>query len=138
MSIQIGRCFSKGTIQHEFMHVIGMLHEQSRPDRKYYVIINEENIRPGFESQFRSHEFFKTLGNPYDYNSVMHYPKNAFSRNSRDTITTKNGASIGQRQGADFQDILDIRLMYQCTSGPRMLSEYMIFHKNQSNERNNY
>ena len=66
----------------------------------------------------------KTLGNPYDYGSVMHYGRTAFSKNGRDTITPKNGASIGQRNGASNQDIIDMRLMYQCTSGARTLSEY--------------
>jgi len=124
MSIKIASCFRKGTIQHEFMHAIGILHEQSRPDRDNFVTINTQNIKAGREFNFRRADGTKLLGNPYDYKSVMHYPKGAFSRNGRDTITTKNGASIGQREGADFQDILDIRLMYQCTSGPRTLSQY--------------
>mmetsp|Transcript_39489 Transcript_39489/g.48088 ORF Transcript_39489/g.48088 Transcript_39489/m.48088 type:complete len:168 (-) Transcript_39489:17-520(-) len=34
------------------------------------------------------------------------------------------GNKIGQRMSASEQDILQIRLLYQCFSGPRTLSEY--------------
>ena len=40
-------CFSKGTIQHEFMHAIGMSHEQTCPDRDRYIRINWGNIQGG-------------------------------------------------------------------------------------------
>ena len=124
ISLNRGSCMSEGTIEHEFLHAIGMYHEQARPDRDKYVKINTENIQPGFERNFKRAIGTKTLGNPYDYKSVMHYPKKAFSRNKRDTITALNGASISRSSRADEQDILDIRLMYQCTSGLRTLHQY--------------
>jgi hypothetical protein len=36
------------------MHAIGMLHEQSRPDRDNYVTINTQNIRAGEKGTFKS------------------------------------------------------------------------------------
>ena len=117
-------CFPKGTIQHEFLHAIGMYHEQSRPDRDTYVTINLENVESRKENNFEKASHSQILGNPYDYGSVMHYGRTAFSKNGRDTITPKNGARIGQRDGASSQDIIDMRLMYQCTSGARSLSQY--------------
>jgi DNA modification methylase len=119
-----GYCVSKGVTQHEVMHALGIFHEQSRPDRDEYVRINWQNIDSSRQHNFAKKTNTKTLGNAYDYGSVMHYPNRAFSNNNKETITTPNGQSIGQRSGADQKDILDIRLLYQCISGERTLSEY--------------
>eukprot|EP00551_Chaetoceros_affinis_P006820 CAMPEP_0203678904 /NCGR_PEP_ID=MMETSP0090-20130426/33671_1 /ASSEMBLY_ACC=CAM_ASM_001088 /TAXON_ID=426623 /ORGANISM="Chaetoceros affinis, Strain CCMP159" /LENGTH=586 /DNA_ID=CAMNT_0050546347 /DNA_START=107 /DNA_END=1867 /DNA_ORIENTATION=- len=122
-------CLTKGIIQHEFMHAVGLFHEQSRPDRDNYVEINWENIEGGRDNHnFEKKINTETLGASYDYGSVMHYPKTAFSSNGKDTITPTeptNGITIGQRNGADDQDILDMRLLYQCMSGPRSFNKYI-------------
>ena len=89
-------CFSKGTIQHEFMHAIGMSHEQTCPDRDRYIRINWGNIQGG----------------------------RASSNLKKKQTSTKNGVSIGQSNGASNQDIIDMHLMYQCVSGARTLSQY--------------
>ena len=49
---------------------------------------------------------------PYDYGSIMHYPATAFSKNGQPTIVTKNGATIGQRQGLSPGDIAAVQSMY--------------------------
>ena len=42
----------------------------------------------------------------YDYGSIMHYPRNAFSANGQDTITPADpNAQIGQRTGLSAGDI---------------------------------
>lgn len=50
---------------------------------------------------------------PYDYDSVMHYSRTAFSINGNPTIVPKvPGAVIGQRAGLSFQDKLEIIEVY--------------------------
>lgn len=53
---------------------------------------------------------------PYDYDSVMHYPPNAFSKNGKDTmIPVRAGVTIGQRSFISKTDIAEIRAAYKCT-----------------------
>ena len=40
-------CKRLGTIMHEMMHVLGIIHEQSRPDRDQYLKINFANLKKG-------------------------------------------------------------------------------------------
>ena len=83
------------TAVHEFMHALGFHHEQNRPDRDQYVIIHEEIIKPKKEHNFKKAKRSDTLGQPYDYYSIMHYKKDAFSKNGKMTIEPKQpGASI--------------------------------------------
>ena len=39
-------CKRIGTILHEMMHSIGIIHEQSRPDRNKYIDVRYDNIKP--------------------------------------------------------------------------------------------
>lgn len=36
-----------GTIIHELMHVLGIVHEQSRSDRNHYIKVLWDNVKPG-------------------------------------------------------------------------------------------
>ena len=46
MSLQSPGCLRQDIIMHEFMHALGLWHEQSRPDRDQFVRILWENIIP--------------------------------------------------------------------------------------------
>ena len=112
-----------GAIQHEFLHALGFNHEQSRPDRDNYVKINYDNIQPGSQHNFDIAKGSDSLESPYDYNSVMHYGSRDFAKEGAgETITAPQ--PIGQRGGADDEDILQVILLYQCTSRARTVSEY--------------
>ena len=81
-------CLDVGTILHEIGHVIGLWHEQSRPDRDDYVTIVERNIADVYLNQFTKRPRNETTsrGFPYDYTSIMHYAKTDFSENGKATI----------------------------------------------------
>ncbi|BES97787.1 Astacin (Peptidase family M12A) [Nesidiocoris tenuis] len=117
-NLRAPECYEAGTIQHELLHVLGLLHEQARPDRDEFVDILWDNIDEAYHSDFTkaSDTFVTTYDIPYDYDSVMHYPKWAFSKNDKSTIVAKNDTEreLGQRIGATNGDFEKIRRMYKC------------------------
>ena len=58
----------------------------------------------------------QTFKTEYDYGSVMHYGKNAFSKNGLATIVPRKNVSIGQRIGFSNLDLQEINALYQCNS----------------------
>ncbi len=82
-------------IAHELGHALGLWHEQSRPDRNTYVTINYGNIgnfcgSGGTSSCAYNFDIESGAGTytPYDFDSVMHYGRTAFTTGG-DTITVK-------------------------------------------------
>ncbi|XP_059184365.1 low choriolytic enzyme-like [Centropristis striata] len=106
-------CLHHGIVQHELIHTLGFWHEQSRSDRDIFVRINYENIQKDKERNFEIQDT-NNLNVPYDYSSVMHYGRKAFSKNQEDTITPVMEAQIGQRNGMSENDILKINKLYSC------------------------
>ena len=45
-------CIVPEIIEHEFLHAMGMMHEQSRPDRDNFLKINWGNIKEEYHSQY--------------------------------------------------------------------------------------
>ncbi|XP_054615388.1 high choriolytic enzyme 1-like [Dunckerocampus dactyliophorus] len=115
LSINRQGCLYHAVIQHEINHALGFQHEQTRSDRDSYVRINWENIDPQMAFNFYKQDT-NNLNTPYDYSSVMHYEKTAFSINGKDTITPipKSNVRIGQRHGMSNWDIMRINLLYGC------------------------
>jgi len=99
------------------MHIIGFMHTQSRPDRNEKIIINWNNIIKDQEHNFimADSRWFKTYG-PYEYSSLMHYPRTAFARErGLETITPKGGYNgvIGNTVGLTQNDIDSVNEMYK-------------------------
>lgn len=87
MIIRLKESCDVKTVIHEIAHALGIHHEQKRPDRNEYVRIIWDNI-----DDDREHNFTRlnsndcvTFGN-YDFESIMHYSKTAFSTNGEDSI----------------------------------------------------
>ncbi|XP_037333516.2 high choriolytic enzyme 1-like isoform X1 [Pungitius pungitius] len=115
VSINRQGCVYYGIIQHEVNHALGFNHEQTRSDRDSYVRINWENIDPQMAYNFQKLDT-NNLNTPYDYSSIMHYGKTAFSINGKDSITPIPNANyqIGQRIDMSSWDIKRINLLYGC------------------------
>ena len=69
------------------------------------------------ESNFEkySNTAVDTQNFPYDYSSIMHYGRTAFSKNNQPTIEPlRSGVTIGQRTSLSSIDIQEVRKFYKC------------------------
>jgi len=105
--------WNKGVVVHELCHALCIAHEQCRADRDKYIKINFDHIWPGYQSQFVQLFSAGSDQGDYDYDSIMHYPRNAFSKDGTDTIQplTPN-VKIGQRSGLSQKDAAGITAIY--------------------------
>jgi hypothetical protein len=109
--IRVADC-GKGSVVHEIGHAAGFYHEQSRNDRDNYVTIAWNEISSGHEQWFKKREGATDIG-VYDYASIMHYSRGAFSKSGKDTIIPKDpNANIGQREGLSALDKAGIGQLY--------------------------
>ncbi|XP_059469225.1 zinc metalloproteinase nas-14-like [Neocloeon triangulifer] len=121
VSLHRGGCYHPGTVAHEFLHATGFYHQQSAADRDGYVYIDFDNIEEGHEHNFdkKSPAEVTDFGVGYDYSSVMHYSRTAFSKNGEDTIIPfEPGAQIGQREKVSKKDFLKLNRKYKCKKRP--------------------
>ncbi|XP_065201859.1 protein tolkin-like isoform X3 [Planococcus citri] len=133
-AISIGKsCDKFGIVVHELGHVIGFWHEHTRPDRDNHVQIVREHIMQGQEYNFNklTDEEVNSLGLPYDYESIMHYARNTFSKGTyldtihpiENTRNTKRRPEIGQRVRLSEGDIAQTKLLYKCPKCGRTFQE---------------
>ncbi|KAL9894888.1 dorsal-ventral patterning protein tolloid-like [Glossina fuscipes fuscipes] len=110
-------CENFGNILHELGHALGFYHEHARPDRDDYIVVHHDNIDRGKELNFDKQlgNTSDSLGLPYDFESIMHYPNRAFSKNFyQDTIKPIAEVDIGQRLRLSKGDIKKANLLYKC------------------------
>lgn len=117
--ISLGAGCGLGAAIHEIGHALGLWHEQSRSDRDDFVTILLENVEESRKHNFDKHVLDGDDLGKYDYNSIMHYPATAFSKNGQATIVVKQtGQPIGQRKGLSSGDIAAIRMLYPGLAWP--------------------
>lgn len=112
-------CEYHHVMAHELGHVIGFWHEQSRPDRDEYVKIIWKNVNRGWEHAFlkQTWQAVDSFDTPYDYNSIMHYRLNAFSRSRRrKTIIPlkKDAHKVRPYRKISKIDAIQVKRMYNC------------------------
>ncbi len=102
-----------GTLLHEMGHVVGLYHEQSRPDRATYVNVLYANVIKASRSNFdQLYDNAQAVGS-YNYASVMHYIPFAFSRNGGPTIESiPPGIGLSNTAGYNTGDVDTIRRIY--------------------------
>merc|ERR1719225_2112062 len=117
-------CVTLKITVHELLHALGIKHEQCRPDRDDYVIVNWSNIRGGGASQYERDAWASddesslpavcaptgsdgedmqscysgwrvdACGEGYDFTSVMHYSLKSFAIDSSQNTVTPKDSSI--------------------------------------------
>lgn len=113
-------CQTRANFQHEFLHALGFPHEQSRPDRDFYITINWDNIVPEFGDSSTDpwkidNDYPETLLNlGFDMGSVMLYSSD---RGGNNVITPKitrthTIRNLGLYWGLTIMDVNKINAWY--------------------------
>lgn len=124
-NITIGySCRCVGDLLHTIGHIIGLYHEHDRPDRDNYVKILRDNIEEEEIEHVSDSEFVSLSyqGVGYDYASIMHLKRNAYSRNGHPTLEVTNIEAyeaqgmpeLGKMQTISTGDALRVNRMYSC------------------------
>jgi hypothetical protein len=110
------RC-SKGSVIHELLHTLGIVHEQSRSDRDNNVTILWDNIHPYFHNQFN--KLPAAVSNPanlaFDFDSIMLYGSDYFilTEGVPGMIKVTDGrAFFENRRGLSRADIQEVNSIY--------------------------
>ncbi|EGT40528.1 hypothetical protein CAEBREN_02929 [Caenorhabditis brenneri] len=108
-------------------HAFGFAHEHKHFKREAHVVVKFENVNStewhNFDMELESE--MEDFGISYDHGSVMHYSRNAFSMNNKDSIQTVDPnfqSTIGQDVGPSFADVKKLNFAYCNATCPNTLN----------------
>lgn len=80
LNLQLEGCLDTGLIIHQLLHVLGLTHPQSRPDRDFYVLVQEDAVDSTLKKNLDKYQqgVIEDFGIPYDYESILHCQSDAF------------------------------------------------------------
>lgn len=119
-------CFlQRGIVLHELLHVAGLFHEHTRPDRDQYVRVVWSNIHKDKHKNFvvpswmRRNPDLVTLGLSYDYGSLLHYGLKVFTIDQeRPSMVLRRPYEytelVGQRDAPSRGDVARVNRLYEC------------------------
>jgi len=110
-----GKKYHPGVIAHEFMHVLGFMHEHQRQDRDRFIIVTPPKF-PSKETLWSSQDYLidkrgRTL-TTYDPESITHYGENKFLKINSAHPKSVDMTLIGQREKLSALDVQQINLNY--------------------------
>ncbi|XP_034031443.1 high choriolytic enzyme 1-like [Thalassophryne amazonica] len=116
LSLKHPGCVYHGVVQHELLHALGFHHEQKRSDRDQYIRVNLENVMPGKEHNFNKINSLNQ-NTSYDYGSVLHYSKYAFSKNGQPTLVATPDPTVefGRATEMSEMDVIRLNRLYECS-----------------------
>jgi len=104
-------------VVHALMHVLGFWHEHQRPDRDLYVQVQSANVDPARAVEFAVVPIGNTFGQPYDFDSVLHFAATEGGLSGATTLVAlppnqPQQATMGQRTQLSSGDIEALRRAY--------------------------
>uniref|UniRef100_A0A182R0T2 Metalloendopeptidase n=1 Tax=Anopheles farauti TaxID=69004 RepID=A0A182R0T2_9DIPT len=109
-------CLQTGVIVHQLLHALGLTHPQTRPDRDFYVLVQEDAIDASEKANLQKYRpgVIEDFGLPYDYESILHCQSDAFGSetSNRATVVPLDDVQIGQREELSLKDIRKLNKMY--------------------------
>ncbi|XP_052892982.1 zinc metalloproteinase nas-14-like [Anopheles moucheti] len=116
LNLQPEGCLETGVIMHQLLHVLGLTHPQSRPDRDFYVLVQEDAVDSTMKNNLDRYQqgVIEDFGIPYDYESILHCQTDAFgyAASSRPTVVPLVDVEIGQRIELSLKDVRKLNKMY--------------------------
>ena len=116
MTIDLGACNNDaGNAAHEFLHALGLAHEQKHPDRGNYITVDINLVHTSWTDQWQE-SGDRSARTPFDFCSVMMYPLNHSLWPNAVTVTDAgwdamegciavNGALFPELQGMTAQQL---------------------------------